>query len=181
MALGTPTSPTPIVGGNVSSVTSAAFTPTANALLFATLTTRQDATLAESTISDNVGLSWTSLISYSYDAGSGTRLRNRVYVAPTGAAPTSMQVTHEHGVTRRMMLALVQVTGTISVPTNVAGNHATNGSPSVTLSSAPLASSLLLGFYATPESPMAVSAVAYSVQPLLAGSRWGLGRSRIHN
>jgi hypothetical protein len=152
MALGTPTAPTPAVAGgpSITSITSAEFTPAANSLLFAHLTTRRNAiNSTEPTISDNSGsmFLWQSLVSDD-NLDLGTTLRQRVYVAATGAAPPAVQVSLNSVNTCRMSMQFVQVTGSLSIPVNFVQALDLTGNPSCILPLAPVATSTLIGFYA---------------------------------
>lgn len=148
MSLGTPTTPTAMVGVNSGmTVTSALFTPTANSLLFAGLASRRSSTLAASTVEDSFGLTWILLTDSSQDFGSGTRARQRVYVAATPAIPEPLQVTHRNAAAIRMALHLIEVSGTVSIPTNFIAGYDGDGDPSCVLPLAPAATSTLVGLY----------------------------------
>jgi hypothetical protein len=151
MALGTPTAPTPaVVGGpSITSITSAEFTPAANSLLFVHLTTRKSgAGSTEPTIGDNSGgmFLWQSLTT-SVNVAGGVALRQRVYVAATGAAPPAVQVSLNSVDTVRMSMQFAQITGSLSVPVNFILNLNATGNPSCVLPLAPAATSTLIGFY----------------------------------
>ena len=153
MALGVPTAPTPMVAAN-SDVTmvSGSFTPAANALLFAHLAMRSTLAIPGPTVAGG-GLTWTLTVDRSFEGAVTTRLRQRVYVAATGPAPSAMTVTMTSDGNGRTSLQLLQLPGTTAIPTNfatglTAGIDDSGGDPSSTLPTAPAATSTLVAFFA---------------------------------
>lgn len=156
MPFGTPTAPTtPVTGNGAASITSASYTPSAVSLQFALLSTRKGDTLAAPTVSDSVGLTWVLLTDASVDLGSGARVRQRIYMASVGTSPAAMTVTLTVNDTARATLQLLEMTGYSPTPTNVNFATTTTGSPSVTLPLSPVATSMLLGFFACANSAAA--------------------------
>lgn len=147
MALGTPSLATPTVHNASNSVVTASFTPTASALLVVMVGARASSVLnGEPSISNTGGLSFTPLASGVYDAGSGTRQRGRAWAAVAPASPSSMTVTGSSTSSGRMSIAVVQITGHAGIPGNAIAADSVSGDPSMTLGSAPAASSLVLAF-----------------------------------
>ncbi len=145
MPLGTPTLVTPTVGNGTTSTTTASFTPTAGALLLA-LGSCRGSTLPGALTLNPSALTWTPLIDDLYDPGSTPRVRARIWAAVVSSA-SAMTVQLTSASAGKCALSIVQITGAAGVPSNFASATNANGDPTVTLSSAPAASSTVVGLF----------------------------------
>lgn len=146
MALGTPTLATPSVGGGNTNITTASFTPTLGATLLAFGASRSSSLPGAIGLTPSA-LTWTPLIAGLFDNGSGVRVRARAWAAVASSAP-SMTVRIDSTGAAKCGLMMVEITGAAGAPPNVAVADDVNGDPSMTLGSAPLASSTGITFLA---------------------------------
>ncbi|WP_208179113.1 hypothetical protein [Sinorhizobium medicae] len=128
MPVGTPTLATPQIGATAASVTTASFTPTANALLIAFCAGRgSSATIP--TISDSLSGTWTP-IGTGNDAGNVT---GRLFYQVAGASPSAMTVTVTTGGTQTAVGVIELTDAGTDFSNYQAGTNAV-GDPSVTMS-----------------------------------------------
>lgn len=146
MALGTPTLATPTVGAGGTGITTASFTPTAGALLIACGACRGSSLPGTLTLNPSA-LTWTPIISGLFDNGIAPRVRGRLWAAVADTA-SSMTVQVKSTSAGKCALAIVQITGAAGIPSNYAEDDDNNADPTVTLPSAPAASSTVIGWYA---------------------------------
>lgn len=127
MPVGTPALATPQIGATAASVTTASFTPTANALLIAFCAGRgSSATIP--TISDSLGGTWTP-IGTGNDAGNVT---GRLFYQVAGASPSAMTVTVNTTGGTQAAVGVIEVSGAGTDFSNQVGINAA-GDPSVTM------------------------------------------------
>ena len=146
MALGTPASVITATGTNAATTTGS-FTVTSGHEIFVALGSRKSGSAHSSlTISDSLGLSWTSVGSASYDSGSGVRVRCQVWRATSTGL--SMTVTGTPGGTTpdNIGIQVVSISGASTDVSNASTGTNGSGDPSVTLPSAPAAASTVLAF-----------------------------------
>jgi hypothetical protein len=151
MALAAPTMAVATISAAAASVTTAPFTPTAGALLVVHAGGRANvSTMAVPTIGGTGGLTWTQLTDPSdglYDIGSGNRFRALVWATVVGGTPTANQtITATITNAGRMVALVVQITGHGGLPSNAKAVAGVTGSRTVTLNTAPAASSTFLTF-----------------------------------
>lgn len=139
MALGTPTE-LAAAGATASSVTTASFTPTANATLVAFACNRNSGASIP-TISDSLGGTWNP-----FNAGhDGTAVGARAFWQEIGASPASMTVTVQDGGGAQHAVHVLEITGADPDTSNVQSTLDANGDPALTMS-AYAANSLCLGY-----------------------------------
>lgn len=133
MALSTPTARGNGVG--TTSAVTGSFTPSANALLIASVFARQNTTVpAQPTISDTTGLTWTEIKDQQYDPGSNPRARGRMFWAQVGGSPASMTVTGSVSGASNTFIIVDEYTGAGTTDfTNAIGVGNAAGDPTVTL------------------------------------------------
>ena len=103
--------------------------------------------MAAPTITDTATLSWSAIVTESYNAGSGTRLTGRIYIAQAPGTPASMTVTATTTNGEHTGISVCQVTGAKLSITNFAGAQAgTGGNPTVTLPQAPTSGLIIAAF-----------------------------------
>ncbi|MDX0965360.1 hypothetical protein GOL41_17345 [Sinorhizobium medicae] len=128
MPVGTPTLATPQIGATAASVTTASFTPTANALLIAFCAGRgSSATIP--TISDSLGGTWTP-IGTGNDAGNVT---GRLFYQVAGANPSAMTVTVNTTGGTQAAVGVIEVSGAGTDFSNYQVGINAAGDPSVTM------------------------------------------------
>ncbi|MDX0921805.1 hypothetical protein GOE04_11560 [Sinorhizobium medicae] len=128
MPVGTPTLATPQIGATAASVTTASFTPTANALLIAFCAGRgSSATIP--TISDSLGGTWTP-IGTGNDAGNVT---GRLFYQVAGASPSAMTVTVNTTGGTQAAVGVIEVSGAGTDFSNYQVGINAAGDPSVTM------------------------------------------------
>lgn len=146
MALGVPTLATPTVGAGGVGITTASFSPTLGALLIALGGCRASALPGELTLNPSA-LTWTPLVAGLFDDGAAPRIRARAWAAEVSAASAmTVQVTSTGA--GKCALAIVQITGAGGLPSNYQSANSAGADPTVVLSSAPAASSTVIGWYA---------------------------------
>ena len=139
MALGTPTE-LAAAGATASSVTTASFTPTANAIIFAFACNR-NTSASIPTISDSLGGTWNAV-----NAGhDGTAVGARLFWQQIGGSPASMTVTVQGGGGAQHAVHVLEITGADDDFSNVQSVLDADGDPAVTMS-AYAANSLCLGY-----------------------------------
>lgn len=127
MPLGTPTE-LAAAGATASSVTTASFTPTANAMLFAFACNRNSGATIPS-ISDSLGGTWNAI-----NAGhDGTAVAARVFWQQIGGSPASMTVTVNGGGGSQHAVHVLEITGADDVFTNVQSDLDANGDNALTM------------------------------------------------
>ncbi|RVO38511.1 hypothetical protein CN093_17450 [Sinorhizobium meliloti] len=128
MPVGTPALATPQIGATAASVTTASFTPTANALLIAFCAGRgSSATIP--TISDSLGGTWTP-IGTGNDAGNVT---GRLFYQVAGASPSAMTVTVNTTGGTQAAVGVIEVSGAGTDFSNYQVGINAAGDPSVTM------------------------------------------------
>ncbi|WP_457659454.1 hypothetical protein [Sinorhizobium medicae] len=128
MPVGTPALATPQIGATAASVTTASFTPTANALLIAFCAGRgSSATIP--TISDSLGGTWTAL-GTGNDAGNVT---GRLFYQVASASPSATTVTVTTGGTQTAVGVIELIDAGTDFSNYQAGTNAA-GDPSITMS-----------------------------------------------
>ncbi|WP_158244109.1 hypothetical protein [Sinorhizobium medicae] len=128
MPVGTPALATPQAGATAASVTTASFTPTANALLIAFCAGRgSSATIP--TISDSLGGTWTP-IGTGNDAGNVT---GRLFYQVAGASPSAMTVTVNTTGGTQAAAGVIEVSGAGTDFSNYQVGINAAGDPSVTM------------------------------------------------
>ncbi|RVQ68150.1 hypothetical protein [Sinorhizobium medicae] len=128
MPVGTPALATPQIGATAASVTTASFTPTANALLIAFCAGRgSSATIP--TISDSLGGTWTP-IGTGNDAGNVT---GRLFYQIAGASPSAMTVTVNTTGGTQAAVGVIEVSGAGTDFSNYQVGINAAGDPSVTM------------------------------------------------
>jgi hypothetical protein len=161
--LGTPVLPVALKAANAINLTSTAFDPAANSLLFIALEARLTSTLAASTLSNNGSLSPTLIADLSHDSGSGNRVRQRIWaVVIDDTPPTGLTFTTTNGATCRQNLHFCSVPNGSAVPvaTDVAGGTSAAGGVVATFDHVPAANSVLVSMCggaaasATPVAPI---------------------------
>lgn len=141
MALGTPTE-LAVAGATASSVTTASFTPTANAIIFAFAVNR-NTSASIPTISDSLGGTWNAM-----NAGhDGTGIAARVFWQQIGGSPASMTVTVQGGGGAQHAVHVLEITGADDDFSNLQSDLDANGDNALTMS-AYAANSLCLGYSA---------------------------------
>ena len=168
MAL-TPTLAMVATVGTNQTMNSAAFTPTAGALLVVHAGARAGVgTMTVPTIGGTGGLTWTQLTDPSdglYDLGSGVRMRALAWATVVGGSPITNQfisVTITNS--SRMAIMALQIIGHGGLPSNArAATHA-SGDPAITLPSPPAASSAVVTFLTGASSASGVSSPAQFTQ-----------------
>ncbi|MDX1201089.1 hypothetical protein GOL94_27545 [Sinorhizobium medicae] len=128
MPVGTPALATPQIGATAASVTTASFTPTANALLIAFCAGRgSSATIP--TISDSLGGTWTP-IGTGNDAGN---VAGRLFYQVAGASPSAMTVTVNTTGGTQAAVGVIEVSGAGTDFSNYQVGINAAGDPSVTM------------------------------------------------
>jgi hypothetical protein len=130
MAIGTPTLPTPVVGTAGTTATTASFTPTANAVLFALGGSRQALGVVP-TISDSLGGTWTPVNNAGLETGN---INGSVHYQVVSGSPSAMTVTATSTGASQTAIGIVQVTGINTDFSNYQEDTDTAGDPSLTLS-----------------------------------------------
>lgn len=121
------------IGAVAATVTSAAFTPSANSRLWAIASARGSSVVVP-TISDSLGGSWTLLPSSGIDQGN---IDGAIYYRDIGASPASMTVTCASTAATQVGLMLFDITGAGTDLSNFATDVDTAGDPSLSLPQAP--------------------------------------------
>lgn len=142
MALGTPTE-LYASGAGAASHTTSGVVPTPGALLLVSGEHRASAAISEPSIADDSAgaWTWTALESASVDAGSGARIRQKVWaaIAPSGWS-AELDITCAATGAAKTFVTVTQYTGA-SLPTNAEKGESTTGDPAATLPSSPAATS----------------------------------------
>lgn len=148
MAVGTPQNSLAAVTGGTTSATSASFTPTNGFILFAYVFGRRNTSVpAQPTISDSLGLTWTSIADVSYNPGADPRMRSRLWWAvATGAAMTITGAIADAASTG-MLVTYVSGIDSAALATKIISANSAIGDPSCTLAVAPAPSSGVLMFF----------------------------------
>jgi hypothetical protein len=129
--------------GGTTSATTASFTPTANSVLLALISSKAG-TAPSPSISDSLSGTWT-LITAVNGPATNPFIVGGLYYQQVGASPSAMTVSATGGSTSTVV-AVIEVTGCGTDFSNVAVNTNTAGDPSCTLPSAPGATSAVFGF-----------------------------------
>lgn len=128
MAVSTPALVTPAVGASADNVTTASFTPSADAILFAWISARPGAATIP-TVADSLAGTWVPLVT-------GTEAGNfagRAFYQVIGPSPSAMTVTATSTGAGQVGLIVLEVTGASTDFTNVEEDTDTVGDPSVTM------------------------------------------------
>lgn len=141
MAVSTPVLATPGVGATASMVTTASFTPTADAILIAFAMSRGSGAEIPDSISDSLGGTWTP-IAAGQDAGF---VAGRLWYQEVGASPAARTVTTTIPAGSQTALAIVEVTGASTDFSNYNFDITTGTSQTVNLSPYSAGSMVLAG------------------------------------
>lgn len=134
------------MGAGGTGITTASFTPTLGALLIALGACRGSSLPGALTLNPSA-LTWTPLVADLFDDGAVPRVRGRAWAAVvSSASPMTVQVSSTSA--GKCALAIVQITGAAGIPSNYASSNDSGADMTVVLSSAPAASSTVIGWYA---------------------------------
>jgi hypothetical protein len=141
VAIGTPTSRGN--AGGTTSATTASFTPTANSVLLALISTKSTSLPSAPSISDSLGGTWTKITDVN-GPNSSSFIVGALYYQSVGGSPAAMTVSATGGTTSTV-LSVIEVTGSGTDFSNFNVNTNTAGDPSCTIT-APAAGNAIFGF-----------------------------------
>ena len=162
MALGTPALATPTVGTAGTADQTVDFTPTLGALLV-TLASSRSGVLHGALALTPSALSWTPLATALHDLGSSTRIRAAAWAAIASSA-AALNVRVDSASATKTCVSVVEITGPGGIPGNFAGAADPGGTanPTVTLGSAPAASSTVIGYFAAAGATAVTAPAGYT-------------------
>lgn len=158
MPIGTPTQPTPQVGASSTTVTTASFTPSANALLLVFGGGRGGAASAVS-ISDSLGGSWTEIDAGGSNAGI---IFTNLWYQETGPSPAARTITVQSPGATQAICVPIEVTGDYDLDfTNFQSAVVASGDANATMN-AYEANSIALTFYTSNAGSVVTSPTGFT-------------------